>query len=159
LDSFRLTFYDTKSRILDDILVDGYLSHTFSPQGAHSYFTLMFRTSNFRYHMSYSQGMWYMVPYLPQSSLGTQTQSSPPPLDFSVRTTQGTVVPQQRWTPPDEIYTRRHVEVATFQPSSIETVELASGYQTSFKAAIVICTIGIVRHHLGETRQYISRSM
>ena len=37
------------------------------------------------------------------------------PLDYSVRTTQGTVVPQRRWTPADEVDIRRHVEEATLQ--------------------------------------------
>ena len=105
-----------------DIFVDGYLAHTFSPQDAHSYFTLMFRTSNFGRHISSSQGMWYImpnVPYEPQLSLPVGIripgQSSPPPLDFSVRTTQGTVVPQWRQTPIDEVDSRRRVEEATLQ--------------------------------------------
>ncbi len=37
------------------------------------------------------------------------------PLDFSVRTTQGTVVPQRRWTPADEVDVRRYVAGATLQ--------------------------------------------
>ena len=37
------------------------------------------------------------------------------PLDFSVRMTQGTVVPQRRWTPAVEVDIRRHVEEATLQ--------------------------------------------
>jgi len=37
------------------------------------------------------------------------------PLDFSVRMTEGTVVPQRRWTPAEEIEIRRHVEEATLQ--------------------------------------------
>ena len=59
LDPFHLTLYDTKSHFPDDILVDGYLAHTLCPQGEHSYFTLMFGTSeaNLRYNILYSQGM------------------------------------------------------------------------------------------------------
>jgi len=36
------------------------------------------------------------------------------PLDFS-RTTEGTVVPQRRWTPADEVDIRRHVQDAALQ--------------------------------------------
>jgi len=36
------------------------------------------------------------------------------PLDFSI-TTEGTVIPQRRWTPADEVDIRRHVEEATLQ--------------------------------------------
>jgi hypothetical protein len=37
------------------------------------------------------------------------------PLDFSIKLTQGTVLPQRRWTPADEASNRRHVEEATLQ--------------------------------------------
>ena len=37
------------------------------------------------------------------------------PLDFSVKITQGTVVPQRRWTPAVETDVRRYVEEATLQ--------------------------------------------
>ena len=36
------------------------------------------------------------------------------PLDFS-RTTEGTIVPQRRWTPADEVDIRRHVQDAALQ--------------------------------------------
>ena len=55
------------------------------------------------------------VPYMPQSSLGIQTQSSPLLLDFGIRTTQGMVVPQRRWIPADEVGIRRHVQKLTLQ--------------------------------------------
>jgi hypothetical protein len=54
------------------------------------------------------------APYVQQLSLGFSTRNSPPPLDFSVSTTRGTVVPQRRWTPSEEIDIRRFVE-ATLQ--------------------------------------------
>ena len=58
-DSSRLTLYYMKSHTLpDDVLMDGYLSHTFSPQDAHSNFTLMERTSIHLSRISHSQGAW-----------------------------------------------------------------------------------------------------
>ncbi|KAH9036451.1 hypothetical protein EDB85DRAFT_1862120 [Lactarius pseudohatsudake] len=38
-----------------------------------------------------------------------------PLLDYSCRATQGTIVPQKRWTPPDDVDIRRHVEDADLQ--------------------------------------------
>lgn len=37
------------------------------------------------------------------------------PFDYNVRISQGTVVPQRRWTPEDEIDVRRYVETAALQ--------------------------------------------
>jgi len=50
--------------------------------------------------------------YVQRPSSGPPTQL---PLDFSVRTTEGTVVPQRRWTPVDEVDIRRHVQEAALQ--------------------------------------------
>ncbi|KAI9464406.1 hypothetical protein F5148DRAFT_176961 [Russula earlei] len=104
-----------------DILVDGFISHTFSPEDADRFFTLLLRTPNFLRHknISYSQGVWYIMPNvhsIQPGSLGVPAQTSPLPLDYSVRTTQGTVVPQRRWIPAVEVDFRRHVEGATLQP-------------------------------------------
>jgi len=50
--------------------------------------------------------------YVQQPSSGLPTQL---PLDFDVRATEGTVVPQRRWTPADEVDIRRHVQEAALQ--------------------------------------------
>ena len=91
--------------------MDGFIAHTFAPQDAYAFFTLLLRTPDFRSHVSYSRGVWYMS-YAQQPSSGFPIQL---PLDFSVRPTEGTVIPQRRWTPADEVDIRRHVEEATLQ--------------------------------------------
>ena len=107
---------------LHDILVDGFLAHTFSPQDAHTLFSRLLRTPDFLryYRVTYSQGVWHIMQnapssYVQQASLGLPTQNFPLPLDFSTRTTQGTVVPQPRWVPADDVDVRRHVHDATLQ--------------------------------------------
>ena len=50
--------------------------------------------------------------YVQQPLLRCPTQL---PLDFSTRTTQGTVIPQRRWTPANKVNIRRHVREATLQ--------------------------------------------
>jgi len=100
--------------------VDGFIAQTFSPQGAHDFFTVLLRRPDYLQYcrISYSRGVWYITqnaPHVPQPSLGIPTQISPLPLDFSVGTTQGTVVSQPRWVPADEVDVRRHVHDATLQ--------------------------------------------
>jgi hypothetical protein len=104
-----------------DILVDGFISHTFSPQDAHIFFSLVLRTPDFLrlYRILYWKEAWYIMQNLHsdprlEPSLGFPKEDLPLPLDFSVRTTQGTVVPQQRWTP-SEVDFSRHVEGAVLQ--------------------------------------------
>ena len=66
------------------------------------------------YGIEYHRGAWYIrhnsklvqgaspvIPYLPT-----------PLLDYSMRETTGTVVPQRQWTPAEEVDIRRHVESA-----------------------------------------------
>jgi hypothetical protein len=105
----------------NDILVDGFLAHTFSPQDAYVFFTLLLRTPDFLryYHVSYSQGMWSITQNAPlhvqRSLLEVSTQNPPLALDFSVQATQGTVVPQRRWIPAEEDNVRRHIQEALLQ--------------------------------------------
>ena len=98
-----------------DILVDGFISHTFSPQDAQDFLALLFKTSDFLQQISYSnlKGVRCFirnVPYVQPPSLGLPAQNTFLPLDFSVQTTEGTVVPQRRWTPTAVVDVRRHVE-------------------------------------------------
>ena len=121
LDSCSLTFLLRKPRPIQasDILVDGFIALTFSPGDAQHFFALLLGTRDFlrHYRISYSRGIWYIMqnpPYFsPQP--GVPTQNSILPLDHSIATTQGTVVPQRRWAPADEIDVRRYVESAALQ--------------------------------------------
>jgi hypothetical protein len=92
----------------------------FSPEDAQNFLALLLRTQDFlrHYHMSYSQGVWYIMqnsPYFPPPPPGIPPQNLMLPLDYNVRTSQGTVVPQRRWTPADVIDVRRYVASATLQ--------------------------------------------
>jgi hypothetical protein len=84
---------------------------------------LLFRIQHFiqyfgiLYHRSYRQGAWYIthnVNSVQGTSPGVPLQTSPL-LDYSTRTTYGTVVPQKRWTPANEADFRRHVEGAALE--------------------------------------------
>ena len=100
--------------------MDGFIARTFSPQDAHDFLTVLLRTPDYlRYCcISYSRGGWYITqnaPHVPQPSLRIPTQILSLLLDFSVGTTQGTVVPQPRWVPADEVDVRRYVHDAMLQ--------------------------------------------
>lgn len=109
LDSLRLTKFHVPQT--DDLFVDGFIAATFSPRDAHSYFALLLKTPDFRSHVSFVRGVWY-TNFVQQPSSGFPTQL---PLDFSLRTTEGTVVPQRQWTPADQVDIRRHIQEATLQ--------------------------------------------
>jgi hypothetical protein len=92
----------------------------FSPEDAQNFLALLLRSQDFlrHYRMSYSQGVWYIIqnsPYFLPPPPGIPPQNLMLPLDYTVCTTQGTVVPQRRWTPADEIDVRRYVTSATLQ--------------------------------------------
>ncbi len=117
----HLTFYDAKFPIqASDILVFGFIAYMFSPEDAQNFLALLLRTQDFlrHYRMSYSQGLWYIMqnpPYFSPPPPGIPPQNLMLPLDYNVRASQGTVVPQRRWTPADGIDVRRYVESATLQ--------------------------------------------
>ena len=92
----------------------------FSPEDAHYFLAILLKTQDFlrHYRMSYSQGIWYIMqnpPFFPPPPPGILPQNLMLPLDYNVRITQGTVVPQRRWTPADEIDVLRYVVNATLQ--------------------------------------------
>jgi len=102
----------------EEVLVDVFLTHAFSPHDALSY--LLFGTPDFlrQNWISYSQGVWYIMQNIsrPQSRLlGGPTRNLPPLLDFNFRTTQGTVVPQRRWSSADEAGIRHNLDGTTLQ--------------------------------------------
>ncbi|KAH9172482.1 hypothetical protein EDB89DRAFT_2242924 [Lactarius sanguifluus] len=106
----------------DDLLVDGFIAQTFKPEDANNFFKLLLRTPHSQYFLQYygivyHQGAWritYNANLVQGASPGIPFQPMPL-LDYSSRATQGTVLPQQRWTPADEVDVRRHVEGADLQ--------------------------------------------
>ena len=103
-----------------DVLVDSFLANMFSPRDANTFFTLLLGTPDFLryYRVAYSRGVWYLTqnaPHVQRPSVGIQTQNLPLALDFSVKETQGTVVPQRRWIPTDVVDFRRFVTEAELQ--------------------------------------------
>jgi len=123
---YRASFgggYSGSSASPNDILVDGFIARTSSYEGALNILTVLLRRPDYpRYCRiscsSYSRGVWYITEnarHRRQPSLGIPTQISSLPLNFSIRTTQGTIVPQPRWVPADEIDGRRHIHDATLQ--------------------------------------------
>jgi len=83
-----------------DILVNGFIAQTFSDQdgGARDYFTSLFRSSPNHDFLQdqgilYSRGAWHIT----RDDNGfLETKDFPQPVDFDVRKTQGTVVPQRQ---------------------------------------------------------------
>ncbi|KAN0133464.1 hypothetical protein V8E53_008632 [Lactarius tabidus] len=102
-----------------DILVDGLVAHTFTPEDADNYFNLLLNTPAQQYFLPYygivhHQGAWFIthnVNSVQNESPGVPLQTAPL-LDYSIRGTHGTVVSQRRWTPVDDVDIRRHVEDA-----------------------------------------------
>ncbi|KAH9051297.1 hypothetical protein EDB83DRAFT_1301143 [Lactarius deliciosus] len=104
-----------------DVLVDGFVSQTFKPEDANNYFMLLLRTPPSQhflryYGIVYHQGAWYITrnANLVGTSPGVPLQTTPL-LDYSSSGTQGTILPQRRWSPADEVDVRRHVEGANLQ--------------------------------------------
>ena len=110
-ETHAISFLTTRDMQHDDILVDGFIAQMFTPRDAFAFFTLLLRMQDFRPHVTYLRGVWY-INLVQQPSAGLPTQL---PLDFNSWATEGTVVPQRRWTPADESDVRRHVREATLQ--------------------------------------------
>ena len=112
----------TKAPRPTDVLVDGFVARTFASGDANSYFMLLLRTPQFQcflqyYGIVYHQGAWYIMHngnLVQGTSPGIPFQPTPL-LDYSMKATDGTVVPQRRWTPADEVDVRRHVEAADLE--------------------------------------------
>jgi hypothetical protein len=103
-----------------DLLVYGFIAHTFSPEDTHNYLALLLRTQEYlrHYNISYSQGSWFIMqnpPYFPPPPPGIPPQNLMLPLDYNINITQGSVIPQRRWTPAVEIDVRRYVASAALQ--------------------------------------------
>lgn len=105
-----------------DVLTDGFVARTFTPEDAANYFTLLLRTPPFQpflryYGTVYHQGAWYLTRnanLVQGTSPGVPPQSTPL-LDYNSSTTHGSVVPQRRWTPTNEVDFRRYVDGAALE--------------------------------------------
>ena len=110
------------NNVASDIVTDGFVARTFTPEDANNYFMLLLRTPPSQYFLGYygivsHQGAWYItrnVNMVRGTSPGVPFHTTPL-LDYNSRATHGTVVPQGRWTPADEVDLRRHVEGAVLQ--------------------------------------------
>jgi hypothetical protein len=88
-------------------------------RGRYNYFVLLLKTQRFfqHYRIVYHQGAWYVTRnanLLQGTSPGVPLQPTPL-LDYSLSSIHGTVVPQRRWAPADEVDLRRHVEGASLE--------------------------------------------
>ena len=112
-------FHGTKGPTPTDILVDGFVSRTFASEDATNFFMLLLRTKYFLHNFGvvFHQGSWFITNngHLVQGASPGVPHQATPLLDHSIRGTHGTVVPQKRWTPADEVDVRRHVESADLQ--------------------------------------------
>jgi hypothetical protein len=103
----------------NDVFVDGFIANTFSPQDVHGFLTHLLGRQDYlqHYNVVFHGRAWYITQnyVLPQSPGVPPAQHPWIPLDLSVGATQGTVVPQRRWIPADEVDVRRHIEEATLQ--------------------------------------------
>jgi len=105
-----------------DIFVDGLVARTFRPEDANNYFMLLLNSppsQDFLQHYGivYHQGAWYITRNgnLVQGTSPDVPLQLTPLLDYNMGATQGTVVPQRRWTPADEVGVGRFVESAVLQ--------------------------------------------
>ncbi|KAF8257746.1 hypothetical protein EI94DRAFT_1817033 [Lactarius quietus] len=112
--------HPTSTPTSTDVLVDGFIACTFASEDANNYFMVLLRTPRHQYFLQYygvvyHQGAWYIRNngnLVQGTSPGVPYQHTPL-LDYSMEATHGTVVPQRRWTPADDVDVRRHVESAT----------------------------------------------
>ena len=104
---------DMKGANSGDLLVDGFIARTIATEDVVNYFVLLLRTQHFlqHYRIVHHQGAWYITrnSNLVQGPSPGVPHQPIPLLDYSMRATDGTVVPQQRWTPADGIDIRRHI--------------------------------------------------
>ena len=101
--------------------MDGLVARTFAPEDAYNYFMLLLNMPPSQcflqyYRIVFQRGAWY-ISYNGNLVQGTSpgVLLQPTLLDYNMETTQGTVVPQRRWTPVDAVDVRRFVESAVLQ--------------------------------------------
>ena len=120
LSGHPITFLDTKN--FSDLLVDGFVARTFIAGDVNNYLMHLLRTPQPQcfleyYGIEYSRGAWYIRRNgnVVQGALSGVTYLHTLLLDYNIRETTGTVVPQRRWTPTDEVDIRRYVESTVLQ--------------------------------------------
>ena len=102
--------------------MDGLVARTFAPEDAYNYFMLLLNMPPSQcflqyYRIVFQRGAWYITyngNLVQGTSPGVPLQPTPL-LDYNMGETQGTVVPQSRWTPADEVDVRRFVERSVLQ--------------------------------------------
>ena len=102
--------------------MDGLVARTFTPEDAYNYFVLLLNMPPSQcflqyYRIVYQRGAWYITyngNLVQGTSPGVPLQPTPL-LDYNMEATQGTVVPQRRWTPADAVDVRRFVESSVLQ--------------------------------------------
>jgi len=99
-----------------DVLVDGFIARMFTSRDATHYFMFLLRTQHFiqYYGIVYHRDAWFITHNV-NLLQGDVQHHTTPLLDHSIRATYGTVVPQRRWMPVDEVDVRRHVQGAVLQ--------------------------------------------
>jgi hypothetical protein len=104
-----------------DLLVDGFIAHTFASDDANIYLKLLLPAPSSKHFLQYygiltQQDTWYITrnSNLVQGTLPGLSLQPTPLLDYRV-TTSSMVVPQRRWTPADEVDGQRHSEYATLR--------------------------------------------
>ena len=116
LSGHPIMLLDTKGPDSGDLLVDGFIARTFATGDVANYLVLLLRTQRFlqHYRIVHHQGAWYITrnSNLVQGSSPGVPHQPTPLLDYNMKATVGTVVPQTRWTPAEEVDIRRHVEGA-----------------------------------------------
>ncbi|KAF8257745.1 hypothetical protein EI94DRAFT_1817032 [Lactarius quietus] len=115
--SYRnLTSLVQKHLTSDDLFIDGFVACTFTSGDAANYFALLFRDRRFiqQFGVVYHQGAWYITRNVNQVQ-GASPGVDTPLLDHSIEETYGTVVPQRRWFPVDQMDFQRHVVEAVLQ--------------------------------------------
>jgi len=161
----------------------GLIPPTYSLQAASPIITFDFsnRTSDFLRRPSYWEGAWdTMQNASVDSLLSFEYLNSPYLLNFSVRTTQGTLVLQKSWTmpvallPPFLSYEPHRESGTQYYPlragfvdtpivprlsllfsSSTGIAGSVSGCRPSFKNVVMIHANETMRHHLREKRRHI----
>ena len=101
----------------EELLIDGYVSHTFCPQVAEAYFSalLMSKPQHIQWHSMPPEGIFYAAaPPCPESNQDDQEAWA---IDRAIKHT-GRVIPQHIWTPRLSPDVQRYVRYKHYVPQS-----------------------------------------
>ena len=120
LSGHPIIFLDTEK--FSHLFVDGFVARTLIAGDFNNYLMLLLRTPQPQcfleyYGIEYRRGAWYIRrnSNFAQGALSGVSYLHTLLLDYNISATTGTVVPQRRWTPADDVEIRRHVESAVLQ--------------------------------------------